>query len=71
MRSGRDILRAIEQALTELRQTGQSMAQELQSSANRLTHNRAEQSNVVRQLAQLRLDAVSYTHLTLPTIYSV
>lgn len=64
MRSGRDILRAIEQALTELRQTGQSMAQELQSSANRLTHNRAEQSNVVRQLAQLRLDEIESGELS-------
>jgi len=64
MRSGRDTLRSIEQALTELRGAAQSMAAELRASSERLTHNRAQQTVVIRNLAMLRLDELENGELS-------
>lgn len=64
MRSGRDTLKTIEQALTQLRAASQSMAVELQTSTNQLTRNRAEQTATIRQLAQMRLDEIESGELS-------
>ena len=64
MRSGRDILRLIDQALTKLRQVGENMAQELRASTASLNQNRAQQTEIIRSLAKLRLDEIESGELS-------